>query len=153
MDIRRLSALELGEKIKKREISSPEAVEEYLRAIQEEDAAINAYITVFREEALRDAREAQKGIESGELTSPLAGVPVAVKDNICVRDRLTTSASRMLENFRPPYDAHVVEKFKAAGAVIIGKTNLDEFAMGSSTETSYYGITKNPWDAERVPGG
>jgi len=152
-EIRRLTALELGEKIKRREIGCAEAVKDYLEAIKTEDRAFHAYITVMEEEAYRQAEEIQKRIDRGESLSPLAGVPVAVKDNICTKDARTTAGSKMLADFVPPYDATVVEKLRQAGTVIIGKANLDEFAMGGSTETSYYGITRNPWDTERVPGG
>jgi aspartyl-tRNA(Asn)/glutamyl-tRNA(Gln) amidotransferase subunit A len=158
--IRGLTALETGEKIKTREISCVEAAQVYLEAIrQDRDAAesggqsVNAYITVMEEETLRQAEAVQKRIDSGEALSPLAGVPVAVKDNICTKGTKTTAASRILGNFVPPYDATVVERLHWAGAVIIGKANLDEFAMGGSTETSYYGVTRNPWGLNRVPGG
>ncbi|HWQ79674.1 MAG TPA: Asp-tRNA(Asn)/Glu-tRNA(Gln) amidotransferase subunit GatA [Anaerovoracaceae bacterium] len=158
--IREMSALELGEKIKKREFSCKEAAKEYLDAIrQDTDAAenggqsVNAYISVMEEEALKRAEAVQERIDSGETLSPLAGVPVAVKDNICTKGTKTTAASKILSNFIPPYDATVIEKLQKAGAVIIGKANLDEFAMGGSTETSWYGVTRNPWDLDRVPGG
>lgn len=151
--IRDLSALELGRKIQNKEISSVEATTAYLEAIKNEGLSVNAYITVMEEAALKQAQEVQKRIDKGEELSPLAGVPVAVKDNICTKGTLTTAASKMLSNFVPPYDATVIEKLNQAGAVIIGKANLDEYAMGGSTETSYFGITKNPWDLERVPGG
>ncbi|MDR1571960.1 MAG: Asp-tRNA(Asn)/Glu-tRNA(Gln) amidotransferase subunit GatA [Clostridiales Family XIII bacterium] len=153
LDIRRMGALEIGRRIKKREISSPEATRAYLDAIRDEGGATNAYISVL-EDAPQQAEAAQRRIDAGGLSdSPLAGVPVAVKDVICVKGGRTTAASRMLEGFRPPYDAHVTERLRGIGAVIIGKTNLDEFAMGGSTETSYFGATRNPWDLERVPGG
>ncbi|MDR2771802.1 MAG: Asp-tRNA(Asn)/Glu-tRNA(Gln) amidotransferase subunit GatA, partial [Clostridiales Family XIII bacterium] len=153
-EIRDLSALALGRLIKERRISSPEATQVYLDAIREEDSRINAYISVFEEDALRRARAVQTRIDAGELSdSPLAGVPTAVKDVICVKGLRTTAASKILENFAPPYDAHVVERMNEAGAVILGKLNCDEFAMGGSTETSYFGATRNPWDTTRVPGG
>ncbi len=152
-EIRDMTALEIGERIKNRELSCTETVESYLKAIREEGPAVNAYISVLEEEALKQAEAVQMRIDRGEALSPLAGVPVAVKDNICTKDANTTAASRMLQNFAPPYDATVIERLKQAGAVIIGKTNLDEFAMGGSTETSYFGIARNPWDLERVPGG
>lgn len=158
--IREMTALEIGEKIKNKEIGCTEAAQSYLDVIKRDaeaaaagGKAINAYITVMEEEALRQAEEVQKRIDSGEALSPLAGVPVAVKDNICTKGTKTTAASRMLHNFIPPYDATVIQRLRQAGAVIIGKTNLDEFAMGGSTETSWYGITRNPWDPDRVPGG
>jgi aspartyl-tRNA(Asn)/glutamyl-tRNA(Gln) amidotransferase subunit A len=153
MEIRDMTALELGEKIRARELSSVEAVRSYLDAIREEGKTAGAYITVSEEEALAQAKRVQERIDRGEQLSPLAGVPVAVKDNICTKEMRTTAASRMLDGFLPPYDATVIERLKAAGAVILGKTNLDEFAMGGSTETSYYGTARNPWDPGRVPGG
>lgn len=153
LEIREMTALELGEKIKKRKISCAEAASAYIDAVKGEDQAINAYITIMEEAAMIHAEAVQKRIDAGEDLSPLAGVPVAVKDNICTKGTRTTAGSRMLENFIPPYDATVIEKLQEAGAVIVGKTNLDEYAMGGSTETSYFGITKNPWDPEKVPGG
>lgn len=153
MDIRTMTALELGAEIKKKNIGCREAAQEYLGAIANEDKEINAYIRVFKEEALTQADAAQKKIDAEEMTSPLAGVPVAVKDNICISGNPTTAASKMLENFNPPYDATAAKKLQDAGAVFLGKTNLDEFAMGGSTETSFFGVTKNPWDTLRVSGG
>ncbi|NLC19515.1 MAG: Asp-tRNA(Asn)/Glu-tRNA(Gln) amidotransferase subunit GatA [Clostridiales bacterium] len=153
-DIIDLSALELAKLIKKREISAVEATRAQIEAIKEKDSQYNCYITVLEEEALKQASQVQERIDSGELSdSLLAGVPLAVKDNICTKNIKTTCASKILESFRPVYDATVIEKLKAAGAVIIGKTNMDEFAMGSTTETSYFGATKNPWNPEHVPGG
>ena len=110
-------------------------------------------MTVDEEGALKRAEEVQKGIDDGTITGALAGVPVAVKDNICTKDLLTTCSSKILSNFVPPYSAQAVDNLKAAGAVIVGKTNMDEFAMGSTTETSAYGVTRNPWNIEHVPGG
>ena len=110
-------------------------------------------MTVDEEGALKRAEEVQKGIDDGTITGALAGVPVAVKDNICTKDLLTTCSSKILSNFVPPYSAQAVDNLKAAGAVIVGKTNMDEFAMGSTTETSAYGVTRNPWNTEHVPGG
>ena len=154
MKIRELTALELGRKIKAGEVTCRQAVEAYLDAIEQKDGAINAYITVMRDEALARAEEVQAKIDAGEYAdSPLAGVPVAIKDNMCTKDVLTTAASKILSNFKPPYNATVIDKLNAAGAIIIGKVNMDEFAMGGSTETSFYGATGNPWDVTRVPGG
>ncbi len=148
-----LTAVELGKKIKNKEISVMEATTAYLDAIEARDKDINAFVTIDREGALKRAEEVQAKIDSGELTGPLAGVPVAIKDNMCINGMLTTCSSKILSNFEPIYTATAVEKLEAAGAVIVGKTNMDEFAMGSTTETSYYGETKNPWDLQRVPGG
>ena len=127
--------------------SSEEIVAEYLEKI--ESSRLNAFITIARESALSRARE----IDSNGHDGALAGIPVAIKDNISTAGLLTTCASKILAGYIPPYDAHVIERLKDAGAVIIGKTNMDEFAMGTSTETSFYGATKNPWGLERVPGG
>ena len=127
--------------------SSEEIVAEYLERIG--SSKLNAFITVAKEHALLRAKE----IDSGGHEGSLAGIPVAIKDNISTKGILTTCASKILSGYVPPYDAHVIERLKEAGAVIIGKTNMDEFAMGTSTETSFYGATKNPWDLERVPGG
>lgn len=153
MNITEMTALELGKKIKNGEVRVADAVQSFLDAIEKNDSSINAYITVTRDEALVRAEEVQKQIDSGELTSPLAGVPVAIKDNISTRGIKTTCASKILGDFKPPYNATVIEKLNKAGAVIIGKLNMDEFAMGSTSETSYYGPTKNPWNTKKVPGG
>lgn len=147
------TALEIGQMIKNKEVSSVEVTKDMLANIKAKDEKVNAYITVFEDEALTKAEEVQNKIDSGELTSPLAGVPMAIKDNICTKDSLTTCGSKMLYNFKPPYNATVVEKLNNAGAVVLGKLNMDEFAMGGSTETSYFGATGNPWDVTRVPGG
>lgn len=153
MDITKLTALALGRKIKAGEVTVEEAVRAELAAIAEREKEYNCYITVLEEQALARAREVQEGIASGKYTSPIAGVPIAIKDNICTKGVKTTCASKILGDFKPPYDATVMEKLEAAGAVVLGKVNMDEFAMGSTTETSYYGETKNPWDVSRVPGG
>ena len=153
MDISNLTAVELGAKIKAGELTVKEAVEAALESIEQKDGEINAYITVLKEEALARANEVQRGIDSGKYTSPLAGVPIAIKDNISTKGIKTTCASKILGDFKPPYNATVIDKLNEAGAVIVGKLNMDEFAMGSAGETSYYEPTKNPWDTSRVPGG
>ncbi len=154
MDITQLSALELGKKIKDKEITVTEAVNAQLEKIRAKDESYNCYITLLEEEALARAARVQQQLDAGEFgDSPLAGVPVAIKDNICIKGVKTTCASRILYNFKPPYHATVIEKLERAGAVILGKANMDEFAMGSTTETSFFGETRNPWNREHVPGG
>lgn len=155
MDITGLSALSLGQKIKSGEITVREAVCAVLDKIEKTDGSLNAYITtVSREAALERADFVQEQLRRGAYAdSPLAGVPVAIKDNICTKGLRTTCASKMLGNFEPPYDATVTERLSDAGAVLIGKLNMDEFAMGSTSETSYFGAVKNPWDTGKVPGG
>ena len=148
-----LTAVELGKKIKAGEVSVVEATKAALDQIKEKDDLYNCYVTVDEEGALKQAEEVQKKIDAGELTGPLAGVPVAIKDNMCTRGLLTTCSSKILENFVPTYTAEAVLNLEKAGAVILGKTNMDEFAMGSTTETSYYGVTRNPHNPDHVPGG
>ena len=153
MNIMKLTAVELGKKIKSGEITVKEATIAALDRIEELDKEYNCFVTVDREAALKISEEVQEKINSGELTSPLAGVPVAIKDNMCTEGMLTTCSSKILENFYPTYTSQAVLNLEKAGAVILGKTNMDEFAMGSTTETSYFGATKNPWNSEHVPGG
>ena len=154
MNITDYTALELGKKIKSGDITVVEATRAFLDEIKAKDGVVNAYITVTEQEALERAEEVQKMIDSGELSdSPLAGVPVGIKDNISTKGIKTSCASKILGDFKPPYNAAVIDKLNKAGAVIIGKLNMDEFAMGSTSETSFYGPTKNPWDTEKVPGG
>ena len=153
MDITSLTAVELGKKIKAKEISVVDAVKASIAQIEKVEKDVHSFVTIDKEGALKCAEEVQKQIDAGILTGPLAGVPVAIKDNMCTRDMLTTCSSRILENFRPTFTSEAVLNLEKAGAVIIGKTNMDEFAMGSTTETSYYGATKNPWNLNHVPGG
>ena len=148
-----LTAVELGRKIKEKEVTVEEAVTAALDAIEKREAQVHSFVTVDREGALKRAKEVQAKIDAGELTGPLAGVPVAIKDNMCTKGLLTTCSSKILYNFVPTYTAEAVLNLEKAGAVILGKTNMDEFAMGSTTETSAYGVTKNPWNTGHVPGG
>ena len=149
-----LTAVELGKKIKSGETSAVEAAKESIASINKLESKINAFVTVIDEKKILEAADnVQKRIEAGELTGPLAGVPVAIKDNMCTNGILTTCSSKILGNFVPPYTATAVENLENAGAIIVGKTNMDEFAMGSTTETSFYGATANPWDTTKVPGG
>ena len=144
---------EIRDGIKNKKFTSEEVVKAYFNKIKERDENINSYLTLCEEEAIKEAKIIDEKIAKGETLGKLAGVPIAIKDNICTDGIRTTCASKMLEDFIPPYDATVIKKLKAEGAVIIGKTNMDEFAMGSSTENSAYKVTKNPHDIERVPGG
>lgn len=153
MDIFSMTALETGKAIKDGKITAVEATKQVLDSAESKNDKINAYITICREKALAQAEEVQKKIESGELTSPLAGVPIAIKDNICTKGIKTTCASRILGDFTPVYNATVMEKLNNAGMITVGKLNMDEFAMGSTSETSYYGAVHNPWDLNKVTGG
>lgn len=153
MSLMKLTATGLGKKIQNKEVSVTEAVKAALDAIDAKEEKINSFVTVDREGALKRAKEVQKLIDAGELKGALAGVPVAIKDNMCTKGMLTTCSSKILNNFVPMYTSEAVLNLEKAGAVILGKTNMDEFAMGSTTETSYYGATKNPWDTGHVPGG
>ena len=146
-----LTALELGAAIKAGEVSVEETVCTALEAMADREGALNSFITRTGEQALERARSLQAGVQEAE--SPLYGVPMALKDNICTRGVRTSCASKILGDFAPPYDAGAAERMEQAGAVCLGKLNMDEFAMGSTTETSFYGPTRNPWDLERVPGG
>lgn len=153
MEIYEMTALETAEKIRKGEITAVEAVDSVAKSIEARDKTFNCYTHFDKELAEERAREVQKRIESGEELSVLAGVPIAIKDNICTKGEVTSCASKILYNFKPPYNATVINKLNEAGVVPCGKVNMDEFAMGSTTETSFYGATKNPWNVERVPGG
>lgn len=153
MSILDLTALELGKKIKAGEITSLQATEAVIKQIKAVEEQVHSYVTLDEEGAMKRAKEVQAQIEAGTLTGPLAGVPAAIKDNMCTKDMRTTCSSKILENFVPTYTAEAVLNLEKAGAVILGKTNMDEFAMGSTTETSYYGVTLNPWNTEHVPGG
>ena len=153
MELFDLTALELGAKIKKHEIGVVEVTRACLDRIGEQEKTVHAFITVTPELALARAEAVQRGIDDGTYTGPLAGVPMAIKDLISTKGVATTCASKMLEHYVPVFDATVTKKLEAAGAVCLGKTNMDEFAMGSTTESSYFGVTRNPWNTARVPGG
>ena len=148
-----LTTVELAGQIKSGKTTAVEAMEAVIANIDSKEGELNCYVTFDREAALSAAKEAQKKIEAGELTGPLAGVPIAIKDNMCTEGVLTTCSSKILGNFIPQFSSEAVKRIEEAGAVVIGKTNMDEFAMGSTTETSAYGPTKNPWNTEHVPGG
>ncbi|MBI2303749.1 MAG: Asp-tRNA(Asn)/Glu-tRNA(Gln) amidotransferase subunit GatA [Chloroflexi bacterium] len=152
LELHTLTIHQAGDLLRRREITSSELTEAALKRIQEVEGRLRALVTVTPELARHQAQEADQRIKSGEAT-PLTGIPAIIKDNICTQGITTTCSSRMLQNFIPPYDATVVEKLKGAGMVMVGKSNLDEFAMGSSTENSAFFVTANPWDQDRVPGG
>lgn len=152
MKLHELTIHELQDKLRAGETTAAEINASVFSRIDAVDPNLHAYILLMREQAAAEAERADAEIRRGKI-KPLTGIPIALKDICCTRGIRTTCGSRMLENFIPPYDATVVEKLRTAGAVFIGKTNMDEFAMGSSTETSYFGITRNPWDPDRIPGG
>ena len=153
MDLMSLTAVELGKKIQAKEVTVEEAVKAAIASIKAKEEKINSFVTIDEEGALKKAAEVQAKIDAGELKGALAGVPVAIKDNMCAEGLLTTCSSKILYNFIPTYTAEAVKRLEDAGCVIVGKTNMDEFAMGSTTETSAFGATKNPWNTEHVPGG
>ena len=147
------TAAGLSQAIKSGKTTAKDAVEAVFAQIEAREEELHCYVTLDKEGAMKQAETVQKKIETGELKGPLAGVPMAVKDNLCTEGMLTTCSSKILHNFVPTYSSEAVLRLQRAGAVIIGKTNMDEFAMGSTTETSAYGVTRNPWNTEHVPGG
>ena len=153
MEIYDLTAHELSDLLKKREITDIDITSAILKRIHQIDARVRSYVTITEENALIAARNVHEHRSKGDALPPLAGIPMALKDNFCTRGVRTTCSSRMLENFIPPYSATVVDKLLENSAVLLGKLNMDEFAMGSSTESSYFFPTRNPWDLDRVPGG
>ena len=148
-----LTAREIIRKIRENEATAQECVQAIFERIHKLEDKINAYVTLTEGSALKKAKEIDTKISKGKQVGKLAGVSIAIKDAICTKDAPTTCSSRMLETFVPPYNAEVIERIKQEDGIIVGKTNMDEFAMGSSTETSYFGPTRNPWDLQRVPGG
>lgn len=153
MEFEKLTSYEIHKLLKSKGITCFEVISAVINRIEAVEPKIHAFITTCFDEAIDEAKEVDKKIAQGEEIYPLSGIPIAIKDNICTKGIKTTCASKILYNFIPPYDAFVIQKLKEVGAIIIGKTNMDEFAMGSSCENSFFGLTKNPWDLERVPGG
>ena len=153
MELKGLRIKDMQSGLSEGRFTSVELLEAVYKRIEEADASVGAFLSLTKESALEDAKASDKRREERQTLGPLDGIPVAIKDNICMKGAPATCGSKMLEDFYPPYDATVVKKLKLAGAVIVGKTNMDEFAMGSSTENSYYKKTKNPWDLTKVPGG
>jgi len=153
MELPSLTIGEASKLVEKKEISPVELTESILSRVEQLDGKLNTYITLLGESAVEAAKNAEKEIAAGKYRGPLHGIPIGLKDIFIMKGYPTTCGSKMLENFFPPYDATVTRKLLDSGAVIVGKNNMDEFAMGSSNETSYFGQTKNPWDTDRVPGG
>jgi len=153
MDLHELSLQQAHELLSSRKISSEELTRAYLERIQRLDPQVKAYVTVSEDVALEQAREADQRLQAGENISPLTGIPYAVKDSLSTRGVKTTCSSKILENYKPFYDCTAIKKLKSPNAVLLGKTNMDEFGMGSSTENSGFFTTRNPWNYEHVPGG
>ncbi len=153
MDITNLTVHELKEKLDKKEITISEINKAYVERIKEKEPEVNAFVTVLADDALKKAQEVEEKVNNGEIKTPLAGIPIGIKDNICTKGVKTTCSSKMLENFTSPYDATVMEKINSENLITLGKLNMDEFAMGASTEYSAFKKTCNPWDLNKVPGG
>ncbi|MGM0378634.1 MAG: Asp-tRNA(Asn)/Glu-tRNA(Gln) amidotransferase subunit GatA [Bacillota bacterium] len=153
MEYFNLTAHEVRDLLREGKVTSQRLVENVFERIEKVEDDLKSFLDLYKEEALNKAKEIDKMIKDGKDLPDLAGIPIVIKDNMCMKDKYTTCGSKMLENFRPPYNATVIEKLEKQKAIIIGKSNMDEFAMGSSTENSYYQVSKNPWDLSRVPGG
>src|SRR5438093_2364755 len=153
MNLQNITADKLVGLYKNRDLTATEVITSLYEDIERTDKDVHAFLSICRERALEEARRLDARIASGEPLEPLAGVPVAIKDNMTIRDMTTTCGSRILENYVPPYTATAVERLRSAGAIVVGKTNCDEFAMGSSTENSGFFVTRNPHNPDRVPGG
>ena len=153
MNIIDLTVHELQEKLKNKELTVLDITKAYIDRINEKEKDVEAFVTILTEQAQKQAEEIQAKIESGEIKGDFAGIPIGIKDNLCTKGVKTTCSSKILENFVSPYDATVVEKINNQNIINLGKLNMDEFAMGSSTESSYFKKTKNPWDLSKVPGG
>ena len=153
MNITELTVHELREKLKNKELTITEINKAYVDGINEKEKDIQAFITLTTDEALEKSKIIEEKVNNGEIKGDLAGIPIGIKDNMCIKGTKTTCASKMLENFIAPYNATVIDKINDENMISLGKTNMDEFAMGSSTETSYFKKTRNPWDLERIPGG
>ena len=153
MDITQLTVHELMDKLKNKELTSTQITQSYIDQIEEKEDDVKAFVTILKEEALKQANEIDKKRENGEIKSEFAGIPIGIKDNMCTKGVKTTCSSHMLENFVSPYDATVVEKLNNENIIDLGKLNMDEFAMGGSTEYSYFKKSSNPWNLNKVPGG
>ena len=153
MDITELTVHELQEKLRDKELTIKEITKAYINRIKEKEKEVQAFVTVLSDEAEKEAEELQNKVDKREIEGDFVGIPIGIKDNICTKGIKTTCSSKMLENFIAPYNATVMEKINSENMINLGKLNMDEFAMGGSTEYSYFKKTKNPWNLNKVPGG